>query len=117
MARRNGKPGSHLVIDQYTGFTTYRERIKRDFWGAYAKRPLKRNLQDIATPLLDPYPVDVYTGSAYEQIPNTCVFETLPLYIGTTNIRTPTTGDAAQAFLNIPAIPDQEVGCTNVVMP
>jgi len=112
MARRNGRPGSHLAIDQYTGFTTYVENLKRDWWGTYARKPLQRNLQDIATPLLDPYPVEVYTGSAYEQIPNPCIFENIPLFIGNTNIRTPLNGDAAQAIYNTTGIGDMEVGCT-----
>lgn len=115
MARRNGRPGTHLVIDQYTGFTTYRERVSRDFWGSWAIKPLKRNLQDIATPLLDPYPVDVYTGSAYETYETPCIFERIPFYIGTTNIRTPTTSPAAQAIFNTTGIGDMEVGCTFMV--
>lgn len=115
MARRSGRPGAWLATDELTGFTKYGTQLKTDFWGAKTARPLKRNLQEIATPLLDPYPVPYYTGSSYEQVPNICVFENIPFYVGNTNIRTPRTGDAAQAVYNTTGIGDMEIGCTFIV--
>jgi hypothetical protein len=115
MGRRNGRPGDYLVTDQYLGVTTYASKVRRDFWGSLVQKPLQRNLQEISQPLLDPYPVPYVTGSSYERVPNTCIFERIPFYIGNTTIRTPLTSPAAQALYNTTGIGDMSVGCTFVV--
>lgn len=111
MARRRGKKGDYLISDDYTGFTTYRSQVKEDYWGNLTVKPLKRNLQEIASPLNDPVPVTVYRGPTYEQV-NPCNFEIQPLFIGKTNIRTPNNSPATQANDWDPAIPNMQVGCT-----
>lgn len=114
MARRNGRMGSWLVTDDYFGTTRYAEEIKRDYWGSYSRKPLLRNLQEIATPLTDPQPVSIYRGPSYEITP-VCVAETAPLYVGNTNIPTSTSNAAMQVLDLSPAIPDMVVGCSFIV--
>lgn len=115
MARRGGRKGEYLMSDDYTGFTEYSSKLKRDYWGNWAVKPLERNLQEIAKPLLDPQPVPNYNGPTYEVIPNPCIFETQPAYIGLTTRPTLNTSPATQALNLNPAIPNMEVGCTFVV--
>lgn len=114
MARRNGRQGAWLATDDYTGFTKYASQLKRDFWGAYAEKPLLRNLQEIATPLRDPEPVSLYRGPDYESTP-VCVSETSPLFIGNTTIPTNQNNAAAQALNLSPSIGQMIVGCTFIV--
>lgn len=116
MARRNGRKGDWLATDDYTGFTHYASELSRDYWGSYAKKPLLRNLQEIASPLNDPLPVPFYNGPTYETTP-ACVGSTAPLFVGNTNVRTSVDNAAGQAFNLFPAIPDMEVGCTFLVYP
>ena len=111
MARRQGRPGSWLMTDDYTGFTRYSSQLRKDYWGSYAERPLKRNLQEIASPLNDPLPVNPYRGPNYEIMPSFCLGELAPLYVGTTNIPTNPNNAAFQALDLSPAIPDMEIGC------
>ena len=114
MARRNGRPGSWLATDDYTGFTVYAEKLQRDFWDNYATHPLKRNLQEIASPLNDPQPVPVYRGPNYETT-YACLGEVAPTYVGNTTIPTNQDNMAFQALNLNPAIPDMEIGCNFVV--
>lgn len=114
MARRNGRKGDWLVTDDYTGMTTYASKVKRDYWGAYAKKPLIRNLQEIASPLTDPEPVPFFRGPSYEVTP-TCVGEIAPTFVGNTNVPTNPNNMAYQVLNLNPAIPDMEIGCTFVV--
>lgn len=114
MARRGQRKGSWLATDDYTGFTHYATELKEDFWGAYAKKPLKRNLQEIAVGLDDPRPVPFYRGPNYEYTPP-CIAETAPIYIGLTTIPTNPNNMAFQVLDLSPAIPDMEIGCTWVV--
>lgn len=112
MARRQGKKGDYLITDDYTGFTTYRSKVKEDYWGNITEKPMKRNLQEIASPLLDPYPVSVFRGPQYEVISNHCVFEVQPLVIGRTTRPFPTNSAASQALDLKPSLGEMEVGCT-----
>lgn len=118
MARRNGRPGDYLATSDYDGATHFASKLVYDYWGNLGTRQqiLARNLQEIATPLNDPYPVPIFNGSQFEQT-NECQFETIPLYIGNTNIPFPTGSAYVQAFFTDldPAIPDMSVGCTLVV--
>lgn len=114
MARRGGRKGAWLAADDYTGFTHYASELKRDYWGAYAVKPLLRNLQEIAVPLNDPEPVDPYRGPNYEVTP-VCVAELAPTYVGNTTVRTNPNNAAFQAFNLSPAIPQMEIGCTFIV--
>lgn len=114
MARRNGRAGDWLATDDYTGFTVYASKLKRDYWGNYAVRPLQRNLQEIAAPLADPYPVPFYRGSNYE-ITSGCDGEVAPPFVGVTNVRTNMNNAAAQALALDPSIPNMEVGCTFII--
>lgn len=114
MARRKGRKGEHLVTDDYTGFTTYVSKVRKDYWGAYAVNPLKRNLQEIATPLNDPHPVEIYRGPNYEITPN-CVAELAPTYVGLTNVPTNPNNAAFQVFNLSPSIPDMAISCTFIV--
>lgn len=113
MARRNGRKGDYLLTSDYSGSTIYASKAVKDFWGAYGTRRqiLERNLQEIAKPLNDPYPVPIYRGPMYEQT-RACIGEQTPLYIGTTTRRFPTNSAAVQALDLNPAIPDMEIGCT-----
>jgi len=112
MARRNGRKGDYLATDDYTGFTEYRSKLKFDYWGNLTAKPMARNLQEISTPLLDPKPVSVFRGPQYENIPNPCIFETQPEFIGRTNKPFPTNSAANQALNLNPAIPAMVIGCT-----
>lgn len=113
MARRSGRKGEYLMADDYTGFTEYAGVLKQDYWGNYAKRPLQRNLQEVASPLLDPLPVYIYRGPQYEQT-TPCQFELQPEFIGLTHIPTPNSYASQVLGLN-PSIPDMSVGCTFIV--
>lgn len=114
MARRNGRKGDHLATDDYTGFTVLASRLQRDYWGSYAVKPLKRNLQEIASPLNDPQPVSIYRGPNYE-ITNGCVGEVAPVYVGNTTVPT-SQANAAFPVLHLrPRIPDMTIGCSFVV--
>ena len=114
MARRSQRKGDHLATDDYTGFTVFASKLRRDYWGSLAVKPLIRNLQEISSPLNDPAPVDVYRGPNYEFTP-VCVAETAPLYIGLTNIPTNQNNAAFAALDLLPAIPNMAIGCTFVV--
>lgn len=114
MARRSQRKGEHLATDDYTGFTVYASKLRRDFWGAYATKPLERNPQEIASPLNDPSPVDIYRGPNYEYTPP-CVAETAPLFIGLTSIPTNQNNAAFAALDLLPSIPNMAIGCTFIV--
>lgn len=116
MARRNGRPGAHLAVDDYTGFVCYASELQRDFWGSLAKKPLLRNLQEIASPLNDPQPVDVYRGPNYEDS-SECPGSTAPFYVGKTTIPTNPNNAAVQGLNLFPGIGTMEVGCTFEVYP
>ncbi len=91
MARRNGRKGDHLATDDYTGFTVYASKLRKDYWGSLAVNPLLRNLQEISSPLSDPRPVVDYRGPNYEASPaNPTV---APTFVGVTNV--PTSHDNA----------------------
>lgn len=114
MARRNGRLGSYLFTDDYSGFTTYADKVSCDYWGSYSKKVLNRNLQEVTSPLGDPYPVPNYRGPQYEAT-TACQFETTPIFIGKTTRHFPQSSAYAQ-FQNLnPSIPNMSVGCTLVV--
>lgn len=96
MARRGQKKGDWLFSDDYTGFTVYASKIKRDYWGAYTVKPLKRNLQEIATPLNDPQPVKPVSGPNYETV-NSATTGVLKQFVGNTNVPTDRDNPAYQA--------------------
>jgi len=114
MARRKGKLGDWLVTDDYYGFTTYASKVKKDFWGSYAVKPLKRNLQEIATPLGDPYGLPFYRASNYEQTP-VCAAELAPEFVGNTNVPTNPDNMAFQVLNLSPGIGDMQISCTFVI--
>lgn len=111
MAMRRGRPGAYLMTDQYTGFTRYASELKKDYWGAYAKKPLKRNLQEIAHGLEDPAPVPRYSGPSYESF-NSCLAEVAPLYVGLTNVPTNENNMAFQVLNLNPGLGSMSIGCT-----
>lgn len=114
MARRGQRKGDWLMTDDYFGQTHYASELSRDFWGSWAKQPLLRNLQEIASPLSDPQPVPYFTGPTYElSVP--CDYELAPVYVGLTNVPTNSNNAAFQVLDLSPAIPDMEVGCTFLV--
>lgn len=84
MARRRGRPGSYLMTDDDSGFTCYASELHRDYWGNYTKKPLLRNLQEIASPLNDPVPVPIYRGPNYEVV-NAAITTVAPTNVGLTN--------------------------------
>ena len=83
------------MADDYTGFVRYASELKRDFWGAYAHKPLERNLQELASPLSDPEPVNPYRGPNYEVV-NPTTTTVYPLFVGNTNVPTDTQNAAIQ---------------------
>lgn len=111
MARRNGRPGDYLMSDEYYGFTRYASQLKRDFWGAWAQKPLERNLQEIATPLDDPQPVAYFNGPTYEYT-TACSAELAPIFVGNTNVPTNRNGVGVIALNLFPGIGAASVGCT-----
>lgn len=114
MARRRGRPGSHLATDDTTGFTVYAETLQRDYWGNLTRFPLKRNLQEIASPFGDPYPVDIYRGPQYE-VTDPCQFEVLPKFVGKTNRPFLENSAYAQTFNLNPGIGEMSIGCSFIV--
>lgn len=114
MARRRGRPGDYLAVDDYTGFTEYASELRQDFWGNYAKKPLKRNLQEIAVGMGDPYPVPFTRGPDYEST-NGCIAEVAPQYVGLTNVRTNPNNMAFQVLNLDPGVGEMAVGCSLVV--
>lgn len=113
MARRNGRKGRYLASSDYSSMTEYSDKLQKDFWGDYGlpNEILQRNLQEISTPLNDPYPVPFYRGPTYEQ--NTeCPAEIIPLFIGKTTRRTPTGSTNVQATGVDPGIGSASIGCT-----
>lgn len=114
MARRNGRKGNYLFTSDYSGTTKYASEMVKDFWGSIgtAQEVLARNLQEIAQPLNDPYPVPIYRGPQYEQT-TPCALNNVPAFIGTTTIPTPFQINApvsAQSY-----IPEMSIGCTFIV--
>lgn len=99
------------MTDDNSGFTTYNDRVQRDYWGNYTSYGLKRNLQEISSPLNDPQPIPIYRGPDYEQT-TACQFEITPLYIGKTTRPFPQNSAYTQAFDLDPSIPNMEIGCT-----
>lgn len=96
MARRNGRPGSWLIPDDYYGFVRFNSQLRYDYWGALAQKPLKRNLQEIASPLNDPQPVDPVRGPNYE-IVNSATTAVVPQFVGVTSVPTNTDNAAYQS--------------------
>lgn len=115
MARRRGRKGDYLLTDDYYGQTCYASQLKRDAWGAYAKKPLQRNLQELASPLDDPGPVPVYRGPSYETYTTNCIGGIAPTYIGLTSVPTNPNNAAFQALSLKPGIGKAEIGCTFIV--
>lgn len=111
--RRNGRPGDYLITDDWTGCTTYHSKVRKDYWNNLSEIVLQRNLQEIATPLSDPYPVKEYRGPQYEPT-NACDFEVQPAFIGKTNVPFPNT-NITQLFNLDPGIGEMSVGCTLVI--
>ncbi len=94
MARRGGRKGAWLATDDYTGFTVFANKLKRDFWGSFAVNPLERNLQEISSPLNDPRPVEFYRGPNYEQGSDTMLY--VPMTVGNTVVPTSVQNAAIQ---------------------
>ena len=97
MARRRGKPGEWLAVDDDTGFVKYASELRRDYLGAYTAKPTIRNLQEIASPLNDPQPVAFYSGPNYEQVANIATLVSAPTNVGVTNVPTNRMAAAIQA--------------------
>lgn len=96
MARRGGRPGSWLIPDDYYGFTSYNTKLRFDYWGQLAAKPLKRNLQEIATPLNDPVPVNPVRAPNYEVVDSSTT-AVVPQFVGTTSVPTNTDNAAYQS--------------------
>lgn len=113
MARRNGRKGDYLMTSDYSGSTEYASKLVVDYWGSYGRRDevLERNLQEIAQPLNDPYPVSIYRGPMYEAT-NACIGEQVPLFIGNTNIPTPTNTETIAVLGLNPGIGQMQISCT-----
>lgn len=114
MARRGGRLGDWLATDDYTGFTRYASELRKDFWGALAQKPLLRNLQEISTPLEDPYPVNPVRGPSYEVAP-VCLADTAPIYVGNTTVPTSNNNMGMQVLGLDLAIPEMEISCTFII--
>lgn len=113
MARRSGRKGDYLATDDYYGTTQYASKLQQDYWGNRVVRPMLRNLQEIASPLGDPYPVQFFRGSTYEVV-DPCDFEIAPRKVGLTNVPTPNYPAIQVLGLN-PGIGQMSIGCTFVV--
>lgn len=112
--RRGQRRGDHLATDDLTGFTVYASQLRRGYYGELAVKPLKRNLQEIASPLNDPAPVSIYRGPNYE-VSDVCSFEVAPRFVGNTSIPTNPNNAAFQALDLAPGIGTAVIGCTFVV--
>lgn len=111
MARRSGRKGNWLATDDWTGFTEYATTLKLDYWGNRTRIPLRRNLQEIASPLDDPAPVPYFRGPNYE-ITRSCIGEVAPAFVGNTTIRTNPYNAAFQVMDLNPGIGDMSIGCS-----
>jgi hypothetical protein len=96
MARRGGRPGKWLIPDDYYGITRYNNEVRTDYWGNLATKPLKRNLQEIATPLNDPEPVQPVRAPNYEVV-NPATTDVVPTFVGSTTSHTNLMSAAYQA--------------------
>lgn len=114
MARRRGRPGDYLATDDTTGFTKFASELRLDFWGNRTAIPLERNLQEIAQPVDDPMPVPFFRGPSYE-VTNGCQAETMPVFVGNTDVPTNPNNAAVNALSLNPGIGDMAVGCTFIV--
>lgn len=94
MSRRGGRKGAWLATDDYTGVVCFASELQKDFWGAWTKKPLERNLQEISSPLNDPRPVPLFRGPNYETVTSANI---APAKIGLTNINTTTDNAAFQS--------------------
>lgn len=111
MAWRSGRKGQWLATDDNSGITHYASELREGYYGEMAKKPLLRNLQEVASPLSDPYPVSFYRGPNYEaSVP--CNYEIAPTYVGNTTIPTNRNNAAAQALALFPSIGTATIGCT-----
>lgn len=119
MARRAGRKGSYLATDDYTGVTRYASEMQFDYWGAFTKNPLKRNLQEISSPLNDPRPVNVFRGPAYEAWPYAAFGFIIPLDVGFTTVLTNRNNMAIQVLgenaSSATGIGGMQIGSTFVV--
>ena len=113
--RRNQRKGEWLASDDLTGFVTYASRLRKGYYGEMAVKPLKRNLQEIASPLDDPAPVPAFSGPSYETYPTPCIGGVAPEFVGLTNVRTNPNNMAFQVLNLNPGIGDMEVGCSFIV--
>lgn len=95
--KRSYRRGDWLATDDYTGFTTYGSKLKRDYLGNYAERPLERNQQELAKPLTDPTPVPLVRPQQYEVV-STAAVSSLPTFIGITTVSSKRTSLAAQVL-------------------
>lgn len=118
MARRSGRRGDFLGTDDTTGFTEYGSKLRLDYWGNRTAHPLKRNLQELASPLADPFPLPFYRGPSYEDTP-AGIGTVLTSFVGNTTVPTNPNNMAAQVLWTtngVPvvdlAIPDMAIGTT-----
>jgi hypothetical protein len=102
MARRAGRRGDHLLTDDYSGMTIFASQAQRDYWGALTKHPLKRNLQEISSPLNDPQPVSDFRGPNYEAWPYAAFGFIVPIDVGLTSVLTNRNNAAIQALAENP---------------
>lgn len=114
MARRAGRKGNYLATDDYTGFTCYASELRLDYWGSRTKKPLLRNLQEVASPLEDPTPLPWYRGPSYEASRD-CLGSVAPFTIGNTTIPTNPNNAAFQALNLKPGLGSMEIGCNFIV--
>lgn len=112
MARRAGRKGDYLASDDYSGVTRFASEMQFDYWGSFTKKPLLRNLQEIASPLNDPRPVSIFRGADYESIPNECIGVVAPTYVGLTTVPTNRNNAAFQSLNLHPGLGDMEIGCS-----
>lgn len=114
MAKRSGRRGAYLLTDDTLGWTIYANKAQRDYWGNLTSVPLKRNLQEIASPLNDPALVIDFRGPAYEYA-NPCNLEVAPQYVGLTTIPTNQSNAAFPVLMLNPAIPNMSISCTFII--
>ena len=111
MARRRSgwKRGDWLVKDEESGFTEYGSRVAYDYYGTLKlkKEGDRAHPQDFVRALDDPH-------SPYPQGRGRPQYDTCTgiqgFFVGTTSVSAPE-GPATHLFR--PAIPEQEVECTN----
>lgn len=104
------RPGDYLAIDDESGLCGYASDMRMRWDGAFvrAKGYETRHPQDFIRPRNDPAPLSIVRP----QTPTELGCDVMPIFVGQTTVRTNLHGPLSNRLQA--AIPDWEVGCSQV---